>query len=291
MRYLFVRAEKAFYPVTVLCRVLQVSKSGFYAWLRRTPSARQQRDQRLKLEIKAAHQRSRGTYGTPRVHQQLRQDGIGIGRKRVARLMREVGLQGLPKRRFKRTTDSKHTEAVAPNLLARDFAPDAADRAWAADVTYIRTWEGWLYLAVVLDLFSRRIVGWALGVSLERQLVIEALNMALSCRQPKPGLVSHSDRGSQYASSDYQGRLRERGIICSMSRRGDCWDNAVVESFFGTLKAELLHPRAWPTHATVRAALVDYLAFYNGQRLHSTLNYRSPVQHEAMAHRLLSVAT
>lgn len=290
MRYRFILAEKANYPVTVLCRTLAVSASGFYGWCHRAPSRRRCDDGWLKLNIAAIHKRSRQTYGSPRIQAELRSHGQRASRKRVARLMREAGLEGRPKRRFTRTTDSEHSQPVAPNLLDRQFAVASPNRAWAADITYIRTWEGWLYLAVILDLYSRRVVGWKVDETLEKELVLHAIDMALGLRQPGAGLLHHSDRGSQYASGAYQEILDERGITCSMSRRGDCWDNAVVESFFGTLKVELLHRRPWPTRQAARLAVSEYLSFYNAHRLHSSLGYRSPMQFEAQKPRQLCVA-
>ena len=238
-------------------------------------------DDFLKLIITAIHKRSRGTYGSPRVHAELQAQGHGVSRKRVARLMREAGLEGTPRRRFTRTTDSQHSQPVAPNVPNRQFTAKAPNQAWAADITYVWTWQGWLYLAVILDLFSRRVVGWHLADSLSQELVLQALHRALGLRQPGPELLHHSDRGCQYTSRAYQKILEERNITCSMSRRGDCWDNAVVESFFGTLKTELLARRPWPTTRQVRLAISDYLGFYNAHCRHSSLKYLSPMQFEA----------
>ena len=281
MRYPFIHAEKAYYPVRVLCRVLQVSRSGFYAWLKRSPSRREREDGRLRVEITALHKASYKTYGSPRILADLKARQVAISRKRVARLMKEAGLSGLPPKRFRRTTDSGHDQPVAKNVLQRDFDVSKPNQCWAADITYIRTWEGWLYLAVVIDLFSRRVVGWALADHLRTDLVLEALRMALGLRRPEAGLLHHSDRGSQYASQAYRGLLEGRGITCSMSRRGDCWDNAVVESFFGTLKTELIHRHPWPSKPRAAASVVDYMAiFYNRQRRHSYLGYLSPADYE-----------
>ena len=290
MRYRFILAEKALYPVTLLCRTLAVSTSGFYDWCRREESRRQRDDAWLKLNIAAIHKRSRETYGSPRVQAELRSHGQHVSRKRVARLMREAGLEGRPRRKWTRTTDSAHSQPVAANLLDRQFSVTAPNRAWAADITYVRTWEGWLYLAVILDLYSRRVVGFKLDESLEKQLVLQAIDMALGLRQPDAGLLHHSDRGSQYASDAYQEVLTKRGLTCSMSRRGDCWDNAVVESFFGTLKTELLHRRAWPTRQSAHLAISEYLSYYNAHRLHSSLGYRSPMQFEAQTTQELRLA-
>jgi transposase InsO family protein len=283
MRYPFIHAEKANYPVRVLCRVLQVSRSGFYAWSKRRPSRRELADRRLRVEIKALHQASYKTYGSPRIKADLAARKVAISRKRVARLMQEAGLTGLSPKRFQRTTDSEHDHPVAGNVLQRKFKVSKPNQAWAADITYIRTWEGWLYLAVVIDLFSRRVVGWALADHLRTDLVMEALRMALGLRQPEEGLLHHSDRGCQYASQAYRDLLQDRGITCSMSRRGNCWDNAVVESFFGTLKTELIHRHPWPSKPRVAAAVVEYLAvFYNRKRRHSYLGYLSPADYEKM---------
>ena len=222
MRYPFIEAQKAQYPLALLCRVLEVSRSGFYAWSRRGPSQRELEDRKLKAEVVAIHQASRQTYGSPRVHAELKARQFAVSRKRIARLMRQAGLTGLSPRAFRRTTDSTHDQPVAGNLLNRSFEVTAPNQAWAADITYIRTWEGWLYLAVVLDLYSRRVVGWCLADHLRTDLVLGALHMALGMRQPGGGLLHHSDRGSQYASQDYRDLLAEQRISCSMSRRGDC---------------------------------------------------------------------
>lgn len=241
MIYAFVEAEKASFPIQVLCEVLKVSRSGFYAWRQRPPSAREKRDEQLATEIAAAHAKSQRRYGSPRVHRALRRKGIRVGKKRVARLMRKSGLVARPKRRFRRTTDSKHTSPIAPNVVARDFEPGAPNQAWAGDVTYIATNEGWAYLAVLLDLFSRRVVGWALGESNDTNLAVKALERAVAARSALPaGLAHHTDRGSPYASDDYRAALSAHGTLPSMSRKGDCWDNAVAESFFATLRTELI---------------------------------------------------
>jgi transposase InsO family protein len=265
-----------------MCRVLAVSPAGFYAWRRRPPSARAQDDVRLRGAVTVLHRRSRATYGAPRIHQDLRAAGERVARKRVARLLREAGLAGTTPRRFQVTTDSAHAQPVAPNHLDRQFAVRAPNRVWATDVTYIPTWAGWLYLAVVLDLGSRRVVGWAVSARLDRHLVLSALDRALTRRHPGAGLLVHSDRGSVYCSQDYQAQLDAAGIVCSMSRRGDCWDNAVVESFFATLKRELLARHRWPTREAATAAIAEYIdGWYNIHRRHSTLGYLSPVAYEA----------
>jgi putative transposase len=277
-----VRNHAGEHRVARLCRALSVSKSGYYAWLKRAPSARAGRDGELLTQIREAHARSRRTYGSPRVHAELREQGTRCSRKRVARLMRAAGLNARRPRRVVRTTDSQHDRPVAPNLLGRDFTAEAPDRRWAADITYVPTAEGWLYLAVILDLFSRRVVGHACGATLATSLIVEALTLACGRRRPGAGLLHHSDRGSQYASAEYQSRLSEAGAQASMSRRGDCYDNAAVESFFGTLKTELVHGRRYATRAEARSDIFEYVeVFYNQQRRHSALGYLSPAEYEA----------
>jgi len=272
-------AEKATYPVTLMCRVLGVSRSGLYAWQRRGTSEREKTDVELSHRIHAIHTGSRSTYGSPRVHRGLRREGIRVGRKRVERLMRRDGLRGRVRRRFRRTTDSNHSLPVAPNTLNRQFDVDSPDRVWAGDITFIRTANGWGYLAVILDLHSRLVVGWALADHMRTELVETALLCALGKREPSEELLHHSDRGSQYASVSYRGRLEALGIAVSMSRRGDCYDNAVVESFFGTLKQELVHHMHWTDLVDARAAIHDYIeVFYNRQRLHSSLGYKTPAE-------------
>lgn len=283
MRFQFIQAEKANYPVRVMCRVLNVSTSGYYAYLEREPSTRQREDERLKVHIGAIHVRSRGTYGRQRVGRQLLRENVEVGKQRVARLMREMGLQGLPRKRFRRTTDSNHVRPVAPNVLDRQFEAERPNQFWVTDITFIWTWEGWLYLAAILELFSRRVVGWAMQPHMRTELALEALHMALGRCVPDVGLVHHSDRGVQYAASSYQAALDESNIVCSMSRKGDCWDNAVSESFFGTLKTELINRYSWPTRREAKVAVVDYIeGFYNPHRLHSSLGYVSPLEFERM---------
>ena len=284
MKFGFIQTEKAIYPVRALCRTLLVSASGFYAWCRRGLSRRTQEDAALKVEIRAAHAASGKRYGSPRIHADLKADDQHVGRKRVARLMREEGIEGQRKRRFRVTTDSRHSHPVAANQLNRNFTASAPNKVWVTDITYIWTREGWLYLAAILDLFSRRVVGWSMDSSIDRTLALDALAMALKTRRPEPGLLHHSDRGVQYASADYQSQLRERGMVCSMSRKGDCWDNAVAESFFSTLKAELVHRTDYVSRSQARASVFEYIeAFYNGRRRHSALGYVSPVEHENAA--------
>ena len=277
MRFRFIAAEKAAFPVRMLCRVLQVSRAGFYAWQQRKPAARIQADERLGLDITAIHTESKRRYGSPRIHAELRERGCRTSRKRVARLMRRRGLAARRRRRFRVTTHSQHSRPIVPNHLARQFERATPDQAWVTDITYIWTGEGWLYLAIVLDLCSRFAVGWAVSERITDDLTLDALTMALQRRRPPQGLLHHSDRGSQYASRDYQRVLDAHGIVGSMSRRGNCWDNAVAESFFATLKTELVDEAGWATRDAARVELFEYLeVFYNGQRRHSALGYLSP---------------
>lgn len=281
MKFAFIAAEKATTPVAALCRVLGVSRSGFYAWEDRGPSAREVEDEKLAVAVTAAHKAGREAYGSPRVYKELKASGIAVGRKRVARLMRRLGLKGRRRRRFKATTDSKHNLPIAENVLDRKFEVDAPNVAWVTDITYVWTDEGWLYVAAILDLFSRRVVGLAMSERIDRALVLQALRAAVGRRAPAAGLVHHSDRGSQYASDDYQAALADLGVVCSMSRKANCWDNAVAESFFATLKTELIYPRRFATREEAREAIFDFVeVFYNRRRRHSTLGYVSPVEFE-----------
>lgn len=267
-----------------MCRTLEVSASGYYAWCK-TPESNRARDNvKLLIDIKAVHEESRKTYGSPRVHAELCSRGIHCGKHRVARLMREEGIQARHKRKFKATTDSSHHLPVHENILDRRFDVEAPDTAWAADLTYIWTDEGWLYLAVVMDLFSRRIIGWSMQERMEKPLVIDALSMALGQRDTSTDILHHSDRGSQYASTDYQKLLEEEGLICSMSRKGNCWDNAVVESFFSTLKREWVQGKRYRSRPEARADIFHYIEiWYNRKRRHSTLGYLSPAEFERKA--------
>ena len=285
MRYRFVAAEQARYPVRLLCRVVGVAASGFYAWLRRGPSQRERQDRSLAEQIAAVFAASRRTYGSPRVHADLRAEGVRVSRKRVARLMREGGLAATIRRRFPRTTNSDHGRPVAPNLLEQKFTADQPDTVWLADISYIATGEGWLYLAALKDMATREIVGWSMSDSLEAGSACAALRMAIQRRQPPAGLIHHSDRGVQYAGSEYQKILTRHGLRCSMSRRGNCYDNAPMESFFGSLKNELVHRTTFPTRAAARQALFDYLEiFYNRRRRHSGIGFLTPAQaYEQMA--------
>ena len=287
MRYACIRRhEGGSYAVALMCRVLDVSRSGYYASRGRGESARVVKDHELALAIRAAHERSRGSYGSPRVHQELRANGVRCGRKRVARLMKETGIRAKTSRRFRVTTNSNHAYPVAPNILNRQFTVEAPDQVWAGDITYIPTREGWLYLAVVLDLYSRMVVGWSMSHTMERRLTLDALSAALRNRTPGHGLLHHSDRGSQFASSDYREKLKENGIECSMSRKGDCWDNAVAESFFATLKRELVQGADWKTREEARASIFEYIeVWYNRERRHSSIGYLSPVNYELETER------
>lgn len=277
------------YGVRLMCHALAVSVSGYYAAQQRRPSARRVTEARLRVEIRAAHASSHRRYGAPRVHRELRAQGIRVAKKRVARLMREDGLVARPKRRFVRTTDGAHAYPLAANVLARRFAVaecGGLDRVWVSDITYVPTRVGWLYLAVVLDLASRRVVGWAMRDSLHEALTLDALHMALAQRRPAAGLLHHSDRGVHYASGTYRAILAAHAITSSMSRPGDCWDNAVAESFFATLEHELLAHADFHSHDVARRAIFEFIeVWYNRQRRHSSLNYLSPVQYEAQ-HRV-----
>jgi transposase InsO family protein len=284
MKYTCIARHRGEFAVRLMCRVLEVSPSGFYASVDRPPSARSQRDRQLTVHIRVAHERSGETYGAPRVLEELKADGELVGQKRVARLMREDGLVARPTRRFVVTTDSNHAHPIAPNLLARRFDVNgvhAVNRVWIGDITYLPTREGFLYLAVLLDLASRRVVGWSMQDTLEAELTLAALRMAVERRRPAPGLLPHSDRGSQYACGDYRDVLTAHGMVASMSRRGDCWDNAVAESFFSTLEFELIAKSDWATRDEARRAVFRYLeTWYNRERRHSTLGYRSPLTYE-----------
>ena len=276
-----IERQRGQYPLVMMCRLLEVRRSTYYAWRKRPESRRTKEDRRLVIEIELSHKASDRTYGSPRVHEDLQEQGIRCGRKRVARLMRENGIRAKQARRFKATTDSDHNDPVAPNLLDREFHVDVPDRVWVADLTYIWTREGWLYLAVILDLFSRRVVGWSMSKRITSQLTLEALSVALWSRKPSPGLLHHSDRGSQYTCGDYRDVLDEHGVLCSMSRKGDCWDNAVAESFFKTLKVERVNDRDYWTREEAQTDIIDYIErFYNRKRRHSYLGYVSPVKYE-----------
>ena len=285
MKYQFIAAHRQEFKITVMCRVLGVSRSGYYAWVQRPVSVREMANQALSQQIKEVHQHSGETYGSPRIQAELAAQGMKCGHNRIARLMREAGLQAIQRRKFKvTTTDSRHDYPIAPNRLNQDFSASRANEKWVTDITYIPTDEGWLYLAAVLDLHSRRIVGWAMSDSLHRQLVIEALLMAVQCRQPPPGLLHHSDRGSQYASDEYQALLTKFGMQGSMSRKGNCYDNAPMESFFASLKTERVHHRHYHSRAEAKTDIFEYIElFYNRFRRHSALDFLSPVAFEQLS--------
>jgi putative transposase len=280
--YRLIDAERAHHPVSRLARVLGVARAGYYAWSSRPASARTLADQVLTDQIQEIHARSRGTYGAPRVHAELRLGlDIRVGRKRVARLMRDARLQGVHRRRLRGLTRRDPQAAPALDLVERNFTPPAPDRLWVADITQQRTGGGWLYLAVVLDSFSRRIVGWSMADHLRTELVLDALDMAVAQRQPAPGLVHHTDHGCQYTSLAFGRRLQQAGLVASMGTIGDALDNAVAESFFATLECELLDRYDWPTRQALRTAVFDFIeVFYNRQRRHSTLDYLTPTDYE-----------
>lgn len=285
MKFALVEAEKANFPIAFMCRQLSVSRSGYYAWRCRKPSERAKQAAALSAEVTAVFRDSKGRYGSPRVLRELKARGRCTSRKRVARIMREKYLVARRRRRFRKTTDSNHPFPIAANLLERNFVAEAPNQVWVTDITYIWTREGWLYLAAILDLYSRAVVGWAMGERVDTSLCLRALTMALQARRPAPGLIHHSDRGSQYASSEYRSALRKHGIECSMSRRGDCWDNAVAESFWATLKNELADLMNFDSRAQARAVVFEYIeAFYNTRRRHSSINYNSPRNHELLFH-------
>jgi putative transposase len=286
-----IEAERASYPVSVLCRVLGVSKSGYYAWRGRPPSERRRQDALLTEKIREIHSRSRETYGYPRVHAELRSLGVRCGRRRVARLMRAAGLRGCVRGKKRRTTRRDPRAAPAPDLLCRDFVAARPNRVWLADITYIPTREGFLYLAFILDTHSRKVVGWSMAPHMRTELVVDALEMAVWKRGPVAGLVHHSDRSVQYTAISFGKRLEEVGIVPSMGRTGTALDNAMAESFIATLKTELVHRRHFPDREVARSAIFEYLeGFYNRRRLHSALGYKSPVSYEEAAMEGVAVA-
>ena len=286
--YPFIEAEKTQQRnVKRACELLEVSRAAYYANRADSPSTRQLVDQELTEHIRQAHQRSKGRYGAPRIHAQLRRDGHRHGRKRIARLLRAAGLHGRTPRRFKRTTIADPAAAARADLVRRDFAVDAAavNTRWCGDITYIWTWEGWLYLATVIDIASRRIVGFAMAEHLRAELACDALTNAIAARDPAPGVIFHADRGCQYTSSDYALLAGDLAVRLSTGRTGQCWDNALAESFFASLKGECLDLQPWPTRAGARRATVDYIAWYNGTRLHSALGYQTPDEYESITRK------
>jgi len=296
VRYACVARHRGEFPLRLMCRVLEVSPSGYYVWRKRSPRVHALADELLMLNVRIAFKRSRRTYGAPRVHRDLRDEGIRVGKKRVARLMRQDGLRARQHRRHVRTTDSTHAHPIAPNLLERQFdvngvvngvaGPRELNRVWISDITYIPTREGFLYLAIVLDLASRRVVGWSMQDTLEAELALAALRMAIAQRGPAPGLLHHSDQGVQYACDAYRRLLTAYRMKASMSKKGDCWDNAVAESFFSTLELELIDTSDWKTRDEARRAVFEYIeAWYNRARRHSTLGYRSPAAYETEVRR------
>ena len=281
---MFIRQHRGRHTVRTLCRLLGVPRSGYYAWGARPESERVGKDRALLTRIEAIHRESREAYGAVKTWRSLRAQGVPCGRHRVARLRRQAGIEAKRKRRFRVTTQSRHSLPVAPNVLDRRFAVAQPNRVWVGDITFIPTRAGWLYLAVLLDLYARRIVGWAMSPYIDRELVTQALVMALQRRRPKPGLIHHTDQGRQYATGSYRQRLIEHGVELSMSRKGDCFDNACAESFISTLKNELTHHLQFNTREEARTAIFEYIeVFYNRQRLHQTLGYLSPAEFERRA--------
>ena len=269
--------------MAALCRAMQVAQSGFYAWAKRSPSKRSKDDARFKVHIKASHKKSRKTYGSPRVHKDLAAEGINVGQNRVARLMKEDGLCGTRPKKFKATTDSKHAKPVAPNILNRDIASvTAPNSVWVSDITYVWTLQGWLYLAVMIDVFSRRIVGYRIDDHMRAELVTDALTSAIEARDIGSNLMHHSDRGSQYAADDFRSLAGRYGITLSMSRKGNCWDNAVAESFFASLKKDLIYRQSWFSKKQVTDAIEEYIVWYNRERRHSSIGYVSPADYERL---------
>lgn len=281
MKYAFIQRNHDRFTVTRMCDLMKVSQSAYYDWLARPESAHGIEDRRLAEKVKISHKNSRGIYGARRIRQELLDDGELISRPRVGRLMKQQNLKSKSRRKFKATTNSKHNRPVAPNLLDRQFNVDQPDTVYAGDITYIWTDEGWLYLAILIDLYSRMIVGWSMSERITAKLVNDALMMAIWKRKPARGLMAHSDRGSQYASDLYQQTIKENGFICSMSRKGNCWDNAPSESFFHTLKTELVHHRRYRTREEAKQDIFEYIeVFYNRQRRHSTIGYQTPLGYE-----------
>jgi putative transposase len=281
MTFRFIDRHRHRWPVAVMCDTLAVSTAGYYAWRHRPVSHRRQRRDQLTAQIRTVHTEVKARYGSPRMHAELVARGHGCCVNTVARLMRQAGIAAKTHRKFRHTTDSNHGRPVAANVLDRQFTPEVPNEAWVSDITFIPTREGWLYLAVVEDLYSRMVVGWAMAARMTSRLVVDALGMAVQRRLPDAELLAHSDRGSQYASDHYQRLLATHGITCSMSRRADCWDNAPMESFFASLKKELVHHENYQTREEAQASIFEYIeVFYNRQRRHSTLGYQSPAEYE-----------
>jgi len=282
MKFAFIHAEKAQYSVSILCRLLEVTRQGYYAFAKRPLSPRVQEERSIRERLRVLHTESDGTYGSPRMLRALQSEGIRVGKRRIERALRSMGLRGRQRRRWRVTTRANPAHPVVDNALARDFTASRPDEKWVTDISYVWTDEGWCYLAVILDLFSRAVVGWSMNTTLSTQLPLAALDMALQRRCPSARLMHHSDRGSQYTSADYRHALSKAGITVSMSRKGNCWDNAVAESFFATLKTELVYRRSWGTRTDLRAAVFQYIEmFYNRRRLHSSIGYKSPAQFES----------
>lgn len=291
MRFQFIKEHRDEFPVARMYKVLDVSRSGYYAWRKRPVSAREMANRELYKKIEAVYNESHGTYGSPRIYHQLKRQGVACSENRVARLMRLRGLQAKQTKQYKATTKRNKSHPVAPNLLQRDFVAERPNQKWLSDITYIPTQEGWLYLAAVLDLFSRRIVGWAMSERMTGDLTVAALQMAIHRRRPDLDLIHHSDQGSQYTDGEYQALLKDHGIQISMNGVGSWYDNAPMESFFGTLKSEWVNRRAYRTRDEARADIFYYIeAFYNRRRLHSSLDYFSPEEYELLYHQRQSVA-
>ncbi len=283
MKYQFVEEKRKEHSINILCHVLEISRSGFYAWLSRPVSDREESNQQLLLKIRESHERSRETYGYRRIYYDLHAELKTLGKNRVFRLMQHYGIRAKTKRKFKMTTDSNHSKPISDNKLNREFTANKPNQRWVSDITYIPTMEGWLYLSVIMDLFSRKIIGWSMDSRMKEDITLNALRMALFKRKISGGVLLHSDRGSQYAANEYQGLLKDNDIECSMSRKGNCWDNAVVESFFHTLKVECTHHESFKTREEAKRVIFEYIeVFYNRQRRHSTINYNTPAQYELM---------
>lgn len=291
MKYGFIRDHADAYPVKLLCRMLDVERSRYYDWRARPAKVIGPEELCLRRRMKALFAASRGSLGSRTMMKNLRQEGFEIGRERTRRLMKQLGLKVKQKRKYRVTTDSNHKLPVAKNVLQRQFSPSAPNQAWGADITYLWTLQGWIYLAVVIDLYSRRVIGWSIDRRMKKALVIRALMMAINLRKPPAGLICHSDRGSQYASHDYQRLLKQHGLVASMSRKGDCWDNAPVERFFSSLKREWTGDRLYRTRQAAVADVREYVAvYYNSKRLHSTLGYRTPIDYEKNLNKVSGIS-